>query len=351
MIPILMHKDFQQLVEWSLNEYSALPWRQSRNLYTTLVSEIMLQQTTVGTVLNRYSDFLKTFPSLNELAGATEQQLRHAWQGLGYYRRAANLHKAAFSLNKEGFPESEEDLKNIPGIGPYTASAILAIGMDKPALAVDGNLKRVLSRYFLLETPYEKGLDDEIRALTTDKNFHSILIESGPRKINEALMDLGRTVCRVKNPLCLTCPLNKNCKSLKAGNQEELPVRLKKAQKLIPLKLVRFICKDGESILLYKKIKGEWLESQWELPTAIVECEDENLKQYPRFKVDFSTSKPVKTGITKYKIENFPISSCKKEIVENIPSYQNRELKFFKLNELPLLSTASVKVLRKLRVL
>lgn len=346
-----MQNDFKELAEWSEQEYSALPWRQNRTLYTTLVSEIMLQQTTVGTVLKRYSDFINTFPDIEKLASTNEEELRIAWQGLGYYRRAANLLKSAKALNQTGFPDCEEVLKEIPGIGPYTASAILAIGHDKAALAVDGNLKRVLSRYFLIHTPYEKGLDDDIRALLKNKKFHSILTKTGPRKINEALMDLGRTVCRVKNPLCLTCPLKKNCKAFKKGNQEELPVRLKKATKLIPLKLARYICIDDEKLLLYKKEKGEWLENQWEVPTAILKCDDSKLKQYPFYESEIPDCKAVKTGITKYKIENFPIMSCKKEILENIPSYQNREIEFFELNKLPLISTATEKVLRKLNIL
>jgi len=346
-----MLKDFQGLAEWSVQEYSILPWRNNRSLYTTLVSEIMLQQTTVGTVLNRYSDFIQQFPDLKSLAEATEEELRIAWQGLGYYRRAANLHKASKAISKSGFAECEDTLKSIPGIGPYTASAIIAIGHDKPALAVDGNLKRVLSRYFLIDTPYEKGLDDDIRALKELKEFSKVLSSIGPRKVNEALMDLGRTVCRVKNPLCLTCPLAKNCQALKKGNQEELPVRLKKPTKLIPLKLIRYICLEDGKLLFYKKEKGEWLENQWELPTAIFECDDEKLKQYPKINIKKPSSKAVKTGITKYKIENFPVSSCKTEILENIPSYEKREIKFFDLNELPLISTASEKVLRKLKIL
>lgn len=346
-----MLNDFKELAEWSGREYSVLPWRQNRTLYTTLVSEIMLQQTTVGTVLKRYPEFIKQFPSLESLANASEEELRTAWQGLGYYRRAANLHKASKAMSQNSIPDCEETLKSIPGIGPYTASAILAIGHNKAALAVDGNLKRVLSRYFLINTPYEKGLDDDIRALKEVKKFSEILTSIGPRKINEALMDLGRTVCRVKNPLCLSCPLNSNCKAFKKGKQEELPVRIKKTAKLISLKLIRFICREGDKILFYKKIKGEWLEKQWELPTAIIQCKDETLKQYPFYKTEIPDSKALKTGITKYKIENFPVSSCKKEILENIPGYQSREMRFFDLSELPLISTASEKVLRKLKIL
>lgn len=342
-----MREGFKELLEWSSTEYSILPWRRDRSLYTTLVSEVMLQQTTVGTVLGRYDDFLKSFPDLEALAQATEEEMRSAWQGLGYYRRAANLLKAARAFKENGFPEEEAELQNVPGIGPYTASAIVAIGHDKPALAVDGNLKRVLSRYFKISTPYEKGLDNDIRQLCQDKDFASLLKDLGPRKVNEALMDLGRVVCRVKNPLCLTCPLSSKCRAYQSASQEELPVRLKKAVKPILLKLIRFICIKENKLLLYKKEPGEWLEGQWELPTAILSCTDASLQQYPRYESLKPESSALKTQITKYKIENFPVPSCKKEILANIPFYKNRHIDFFDLSQLPLISTASEKILRR----
>jgi A/G-specific adenine glycosylase len=146
------------LIEWSKNEFSDLPWRKNRSLYRTLVSEIMLQQTTVGTVKNHYERFLKQFPTLSSLAEATEDELIVAWKGLGYYRRARNLKKIAETIHAEfndEFPQDIETLKTISGIGPYTASAIVGIGMDKRALAVDANLERVIARLFNIKT--EKG--------------------------------------------------------------------------------------------------------------------------------------------------------------------------------------------------
>ena len=347
-----MKSEFEELINWSKEEFYALPWRQNRTLYTTLVSEIMLQQTTVGTVLNHYSGFLKQFPDLTSLTEATEDEMRLAWKGLGYYRRAANLLKAANALKDSAFPEKEEDLQKIPGIGPYTASAIRAIGHNLPALAVDGNLKRVLSRFFSMKTPYEKGLDDEIRKKAVSKDFKEILTANGSRQVNEALMDLGRTICRAKNPLCLTCPLNKSCKAYKSGTQTEFPVRIKKDRAaLTDLHLARYLCLEDNKILLYKKIKGEWLEGQWELPTSCIQCKEDNFKQYPQENKDLPKVKALKTGITRYKIQNYPVSSCKKEILENIPVYKKREMQFFPLDDLPHVSTASTKILKKMNLI
>ena len=347
-----MKNDFHELVLWSEQEYSLLPWRQNRTLYTTLVSEIMLQQTTVGTVLNRYDDFIKQFPQLDDLANADDADLRSAWQGLGYYRRAVNLLKAAKAIHQNDFPKDEEELIKIPGIGPYTASAIRAIGHDLPALAVDGNLKRVLSRYFNVDTPYEKGLDTDLRELANKKQFGDILKKNGPRRVNEALMDLGRTICKPTNPLCLTCPLNNTCKAFKKGNQALFPVKInKKKTKVTELHLLRYICLEEKQILLYQKRKGEWLESQWELPTSCISCPEEDFKQYPPENQRIPESKLVKSSITRYKIHNYPFSTCKNVLLENIPQYKQRELKFFPMSDLPLISTASIKILKNIKLL
>ncbi|MCM8537477.1 MAG: hypothetical protein NE334_16165 [Lentisphaeraceae bacterium] len=346
-----MKSDFKELVSWSDSEYSSLPWRHNRTLYTTLVSEIMLQQTTVGTVLPKFQSFLDKFPTIESLASSTDEDLREAWQGLGYYRRAVNLLKACKDLQStDSFPEDETELQKITGIGPYTASAIRAIGHDLPALAVDGNLKRVLSRYLEDFTPYEKGLDDSLRKLLTNKEFSKILTQLGPRKVNEALMDLGRVICRVKNPLCLTCPLKPNCKAYKNATQEKLPVRTKKAQKLIDLNLIRFISfNEQDEILLYKKNDKEWLADQWELPTVAINPED-SFKQYPHTQLKIPNSTPLKTGITKYRIYNYAVKHEPAVVHKEIPKLAEREHRFFRLENLPHISTATVKILKKLKI-
>ncbi|MBF0196179.1 MAG: A/G-specific adenine glycosylase [Planctomycetes bacterium] len=345
-LTIMQISPFKKLAYWSLSQYSKLPWRQNRTIYTTLVSEIMLQQTTVGTVLNRYNDFFVMYPDLESLAQTSESELRKAWQGLGYYRRAANLFKAAKHIVEFGFSEDEEELKAIPGIGPYTASALIAIGHDLPALAVDGNLKRVISRLFRLSTPYEKGLDQEIRNMSK-KEFARILKEIGPRVFNEALMDLGRSICRVRKPLCQECPLSKICQASQVGDAVSFPVRLKKKTKLHSLALLRFICLHKNQILLYKKCKGEWLEDQWELPTAMIKG-DESLTQYPKLTIEIPLHECLRTNITKYKIDNYSESRKKTELLNDLPFYKKRELAYFSLQDLPHTSTASLKILKKL---
>ena len=341
-----MKNSFKKLTEWSEKEFSDLPWRRNRSLYTTLVSEIMLQQTTVGTVLNHYSRFIEKYPDADKLSAVSEEEMRYAWKGLGYYRRASNLLKAAVHLKNNSFPKTEDELVKIPGIGPYTAGAIRAIGYDLPALALDGNLKRVLSRCFAIDTPYEKGLEKDLRTLGQTKAFQEILSDLGPRCINEALMDLGRTVCKSKKALCEVCPLQRDYLAHKNNQVDKLPVRSKKISSLIDLHLIRYIVKESDSVLLYQKQKGEWLEGQWELPTLCIETKEKDFKQYPVKAHELPTQKPLKTGITKYKIHNYTIFSCRNEIIENIPEYKKRDMQFFKLSNLPHASTASIKILR-----
>ena len=159
---------WSQLLTWSGREFGHLPWRKNRTLYRTLVSEIMLQQTTVSTVLQHYERFLVRFPDLQSLAKASEEELLVAWKGLGYYRRAKNLKKIAEAIARDWngeFPEQGADLQMISGIGPYTSNALISIGMDRPALAVDANLERVLARLYGLKTTKGSRLQKQILQL------------------------------------------------------------------------------------------------------------------------------------------------------------------------------------------
>lgn len=295
------------LLSWSSGEFSGLPWRNNRSLYRTLVSEIMLQQTTVGTVKNHYDRFLKRFPTLESLASATEEELLVAWKGLGYYRRAKNLKKIAEAIaNDHGgeFPHDREALMEIPGIGPYTASALVGIGMDKRALAVDANLERVIARLFHLKTEKGLKLQKEIQQLFVDKKIFNEKVSF--RKLNEALMDLGRTYCQARKASCELCPLKSDCVTFKTGKPLLIPnmgTAPKKAQEH-EIQLLRVYVMKGEKLLVYQKEEGEWLSGQFEVPTFILKSTDKKLQQYPAmdFKGEFKAS--FKTGITKYKIEN-----------------------------------------------
>lgn len=296
----------KNLICWSESEFSNLPWRKNRSLYRTLVSEIMLQQTTVGTVKNHYDRFLTRFPTLESLAAATEDELLVAWKGLGYYRRARNLKKIAEAIADDHsgeFPHDRDALMEIPGIGPYTASALVGIGMDKRALAVDANLERVIARLFGIKTEKGLKLQKEIHQLFVDKKIFTEKVSF--RKLNEALMDLGRTYCQARKASCELCPLKKDCSSFKTGKPLLLPAgaAAKKAQEH-EVQLLRVYVMKGEKLLVYQKDEGEWLSGQFEVPTFILKTTDKKLQQYPmiEFKGDFKAS--FKTGITKYKIEN-----------------------------------------------
>lgn len=303
---------WDHLIIWSGREFSHLPWRTQRTLYRTLVSEIMLQQTTVSTVLLHFERFLTQFPALETLARASEEEMLIAWKGLGYYRRAKNLKRIAevlFSDWNGEFPDQLADLQKISGIGPYTANALIAIGMDRPSLAVDANLERVLARIYGLKTPKGPRLQKQISQLFAEKQ---ILTERhlSFRALNEALMDLGRTICRANRAACEICPVKKSCKAFASGDPLRFPVSLEATKPKaveFDLSLVRVVVRRGGQVLAYQKTATEWLAGQWELPTFVVATNDTAFKQYPVLPVLLSTTglPSVKTGITKYSITNY----------------------------------------------
>lgn len=301
---------FQTLLKWSAQNYSHLPWRENRTLYGTLVSEIMLQQTTVGAVLSKYTSFLQKFKSIKSLAGASDEELQIAWKGLGYYRRARNLKLACTYIYKElkgEVPLDYEHLLEIPGIGPYTASAILSIGAGLPYLAVDANVERVLARFFAIEVKKGPALYKTLHTQYMSKLGRDF--QSHPRDFNEALMDVGRVYCQARKANCPLCPLNKHCQAAKLATPLKFPIdQQKKVIKFEELKLIRMIVvnKTGQ-VLAFQKQKGQWLEGQFELPTFLISSTDKTFKQYlplPK-KMDHKKIPMLKTGITKYNIENY----------------------------------------------
>jgi A/G-specific adenine glycosylase len=298
----------KSLLDWSAKEFSHLPWRQNRSLYRTLVSEIMLQQTTVGTVKNHFERFVTRFPDLHCLASATEEELLVAWKGLGYYRRARNLKKIAQALVDEHqgeFPHSEEVLMKIPGIGPYTANAIIGIGMDKRALAIDANLERVIARLFGISSAKGPKLQKDIKDLFLSKKIFSEKVSA--RGLNEALMDLGRTFCQARKASCELCPLRGDCITFKSGHPLSYP-KSEAGKKSVSveheLELLRIIVLKKKKLLVYQKSKDEWLSGQFEVPTFILSTTDPKLKQYPKLEVSLPIEFSFQTGITKYKIKN-----------------------------------------------
>lgn len=296
----------EKLINWS-KEFNHLPWRQNRTLYKTLVSEIMLQQTNVSTVLNHFEKFLLEYPAIEDIAKATDEQLTISWKGLGYYRRARNLKKACeWIVNKyEGkIPLDFHQLLEIPGIGEYTANAILGIGNNESKLALDANLERVIAR--LYEIKVEKGLklQKEIKLQFEKKIICQEIEAYGGRKYNEALMDLGRNYCQARKASCILCPLNKLCLSYKNNSVSEIPnisIMKKESYELV---LLRIILEKNGKYLVYKKNEKEWLSGQYEVPTFLLSSEDISLIQYSSIDGDFDYLPEFKTAITKYKITN-----------------------------------------------
>jgi A/G-specific adenine glycosylase len=305
-------KSIDAATQWSSAQYAGLPWRSSqRSLYTTAVSEFMLQQTVVGTVLKKFPSFIETFPSWNALAQAQESEVLKAWEGLGYYRRARLLHKLAKFVIDEcpdcELPLEEESLLSCPGIGPYTANAILGIGANRPALALDTNLKRVLGRFFGLT---ESFLFEDIKRVwpsyLTQKKFSY-------RLFLEGMMDVGRVFCKERSADCHVCPMRPHCLAFK--NSDPLAFGQKKSVKKesINITLIRLFVVSPKQTYFYQKSSSEWLTGQWE-SLVFTKRIPGNIKfeQYPEveksvFSKWIEQQEPIaqySTTITKYKFKN-----------------------------------------------
>ena len=219
----------KQLIDWYLHNKRNLPWRETTNPYSIWLSEIILQQTRVDQGMSYYFKFIENFPTVFDLAAASEEQVLKLWQGLGYYSRARNLHfSAKFIVDefKGEFPSTYKDLLKLKGVGDYTASAIASICFNEPTAVVDGNVYRVLARYF--------GIDTSINSSAGIKIFKQLAQElidkKNPGTHNQAMMEFGSLMCKPSNPDCNICPLNNSCFALSKNKVKELPVKEKKAK-------------------------------------------------------------------------------------------------------------------------
>lgn len=269
----MSHQFSSNLLTW-YDEHGRkdLPWQHPRNAYRVWVSEIMLQQTQVKTVLPYFERFIQRFSSVSALAQANEEEVLALWSGLGYYSRARHLHKTARIIHNDFlgiFPSDPEQLMTLPGIGPSTAAAIASLAYDKAAAILDGNVKRVLSRYFMIDGPPNHS--------ATQKTLWQLAKQCMPAvrcaDYSQAIMDLGATCCTPKNPLCPACPLQKTCLSKQNNKVDEYPN--KNAKKKLPTKQQQFILLHTleNSIYLEKRpSKGLW-GGLWCLPIIdIAEC-------------------------------------------------------------------------------
>jgi A/G-specific adenine glycosylase len=252
------------LTRWFEANARDLPWRRTRDPYAIWVSEVMLQQTRVETVEGYWGRFLARFPDLASLAAADEQDVLGQWSGLGYYRRARLLHRGARHVLDElggELPEHPEQLREIPGIGRYTAGAIASIAFDRPAPLVDGNVARVHARLAAIEAPREQDANHAAHWRFVER----VLEHGSPRVLAQALMELGATVCTPRSPTCLTCPVRTHCRARAAGLEASIPaVKLKRPSPELHFDAVAL--RWGDRLLLERRPDDGLLAGLWCLP-------------------------------------------------------------------------------------
>ncbi|MZQ98418.1 MAG: A/G-specific adenine glycosylase [Acidaminobacter sp.] len=255
----------QRLLEWYFLNARDLPWRESHDPYRIWLSEVMLQQTQVVTVIGYFLRFVERFPTVQSLASAEEDEVFKLWEGLGYYSRARRLipcARAVVAQHGGVFPGSLEEMLKLPGVGPYTAGAVLSIAYNQRVPAVDGNVLRVASRWYAYDT--------DIRLPAAHKAIESRLMAEMPedaRHFNQALMELGACVCTPKNPACDRCPVAESCEALSRGLVEVLPFKSKAKAKVESEKVVAYVT-CGELILIEKRAPDVLLGSLWGFPVV-----------------------------------------------------------------------------------
>ena len=257
--------NFQEcLNKWYKAERRSLPWREETSLYRTVVSEFMCQQTQISTVIPYFERWMTSFPDFESLAASSEDSILKHWEGLGYYRRAQHLHALAKSLKKTPTPPNAEGWAKLPGVGPYTAAAIASIACGRAVACVDGNVVRILSRIVGEESKFKSGTE-AARHFTSLAN--ALMEDDNPGTHNQAMMELGATVCLRKKPLCMICPVREHCRAGTEGFAEELP-RIHRA-KTVAQTVDRIWIIQRRRILLHRKPDGSSrLAGLHELPTT-----------------------------------------------------------------------------------
>ena len=256
----------RRLLRWYDRNRRDLPWRKNpRNAYQQWLAEIMLQQTQVATVEPYFRRFIKQYPTVRRLADAPLDDVLRLWAGLGYYARARNLHKCARTVAREHggrFPDTVEGLSALPGIGRYTAGAIASIAFDRRAPILDGNVKRVLSRLFQIETDIrQKDTVDHLWTLA-----EAILPQKRCGDFNQSLMELGATLCLPRNPNCADCPVSRICSAHAAGVVDELPRAGRRAAPKEVQVVVAAVQRNGKFLIRRRKADSLW-GGMWELPS------------------------------------------------------------------------------------
>lgn len=302
------------LHQWFQKNRRVFPWRERKTPYKVWISEVMLQQTRASVVVPYFNRWMRLFPDIKTLAKASSEEIIKAWEGLGYYSRARNLHKAAkqiLEFHQGKLPECEKALSEIQGIGPYTKGAILSFGFYQRAVAVDGNVLRVISRFCLIE--------ENIKTIRAKRKIceetEKLLDEKMPWVTMEALIELGATICSLK-PRCEDCPIKKKCLAFSKGKQEALPIK-DPEKKPIDLKRSVFIIMAKGKVLLKKGESGKVMADLYEFPYFEIKELDgkrgEVKKQIENFEKEYNLKlfwekslSPVQHTFTRYRSELFP---------------------------------------------
>ncbi len=313
------------LLQWYFENKRDLPWRETTDPYKIWLSEVILQQTRVAQGLPYYQRFIKNFPSVYELANASEERVLKLWQGLGYYSRARNLHAAAQMVVADYngvFPKNYADLKKLKGVGEYTASAVASIVGQEPVAVLDGNVYRVLARFLGIDTPINITAGKRLFKEKAER----LLDKKKPGQYNQAVMEFGALQCKPQNPDCFSCPLQTTCVAHQQGKVTELPVKIKKLKvRKRYLNYIVFFSADKKTILCKRVGKGIW----------------QNLYEFPLIETSKEITKSTLLHTTQFKgLTAESVSPYTKKSIKHLLSHQKLLIKFWlvTVKEIPQLS-------------
>ena len=296
----------QEILSWYDNNKTEMPWRDEADPYKVWLSEIMLQQTQVTTVIDYYYRWITRFPTISDVASASVDEILKYWEGLGYYSRARNFHASCKEIDKKGgsVPKGMEEFQSLKGVGPYIAAAVQSISFNEPVSVVDGNVNRVASRFNAYKIPADKN-KKAIKIF-----MDSILDIDRPGDFNQAVMDLGRYICKPRNPLCTKCPIHSSCIANLKSDQELYPIKVK--SKPIPHYNVAVgIISNGSRLLITKRKEDGLLGGLWEFPGGKMKT-NESPKQAIKREIKEELSIRIKTkdiiAQVEHKYSHFSVS-------------------------------------------
>ena len=301
----------QRLEAWFRRAKRPMPWRQKPGAYTCWLSEVMMQQTTYAQVLPYYERFLATFPTVEALATAKEERVLKAWEGLGYYARARNLHAAAKEIVARGtWPKTAAEWAKVKGVGPYTAAALSSVLTGERVPVVDGNVARVFARFWLLEDDFRKLTARQKLAQRLQKEINAA---KSAGDFNQAMMELGALICTPRTPQCEKCPLHSECRAYAKGVVEEYPI--KASRKVLPRRQAQvLVIQDAKGrVLLVRNKEGGLLKGLWELPT--LENAGGYAQTFSHFKLDLTVLRGIRSDVAFKNVREVPLTTATRKIL------------------------------------